>query len=329
MLEKKKIRTSLHISMRPRIVLVGVGRFGTHHLEVLLALHREKKILLSGVVSKSAISESALSSLSVNVYTKLSVELLKQIDAVDIVTPVSTHYALVKKCLPYADVLVEKPLAMTPTEGRMLEKMATRYKKILAVGHIFRFNDATKRLQSLLKGQTKNLYRVEGRFTGGSGEPAGDCGVVTSDMHIVDVFEYLFGMPKKIYCIGWTRIPHHRFEDQADIFLEYGKGLRGYVQLGWYKAPKERSVTLYLPRRKIYADLLSQTITIVEMGKKTKIIYCYRTQPLRMELLGFIHALGGGKGQYVPATTANKVLVIVQKAQESMRRKKPIYVEKA
>ena len=154
---------------------------------------------------------------------------------------------------------------MTPTEGRMLEKMATRYKKILAVGHIFRFNDATKRLQSLLKGQTKNLYRVEGRFTGGSGEPAGDCGVVTSDMHIVDVFEYLFGMPKKIYCIGWTRIPHHRFEDQADIFLEYGKGLRGYVQLGWYKAPKERGDAVSSPP-KIYADFFLNDNN-VEMGK--------------------------------------------------------------
>ena len=51
---------------------------------------------------------------------------LGNVDAVDIVTPSPTHAALVRRRLPHAHVLVEKPLAYTAAEARALGREARR-----------------------------------------------------------------------------------------------------------------------------------------------------------------------------------------------------------
>src|SRR3989344_6017868 len=98
--------------MKLRVLLIGVGRFGKVHLRVLQQLHRQGKLELVGAVVKSQKTKRDIeTAYHIPVSTTLSVSLLRQTDAVDIVTPIATHFSLIKKCLPHTHVFVEKPLA--------------------------------------------------------------------------------------------------------------------------------------------------------------------------------------------------------------------------
>lgn len=311
----------LATAMKPKVVLVGYGKFGKAHFEVLQKLDREKQIILSGVVTKS--QKPNLPG-HIQPYTKLTAGLLKTVDAVIIVTPITTHYTLVKKCLPYTNVFVEKPLAMTTSEGKRLIEEAKRHKKILAVGHIFRFNNAVAKLKKLLSSEKELPYYIEGNFTGGAGEPANDCGVVTSDMHLIDVLDdVLQEKPISVLCNGKTSIKDYAYEDQASVTLDYPGNIHAYLQLGWIKAEKIRSLRFYFSKKEIHVDLLKQIITIRAHGKREKIIHCYKKQPLRMELEGFIDAIITGKGNYISGVVANRIVEIIEKARESMKKNIP------
>lgn len=311
--------------MTPRILLVGYGKFGRAHFEVLQKLEQEGHIILTGVVTKS----QKIKTLPKNIptYTSITPLLLKSVDATMIVTPISTHYALTKKCLPYAHVFVEKPLAMTTLEGKKLIEEAKSNKKILAVGHIFRFNHSVTRLKKLISSEKEPPYYIEGKFIGGPGEPAKDCGVVTSDMHLIDVLDEVLNiMPTSVLCKGWTCIKGYAYEDRAYVMLDYPRNIHAYVRLGWIKTEKIRTLTFHFSEKEIYVDLLGQIITIRKYGKKEKIIHCYKKQPLRMELEGFITAIKTGNGNYVSGEVANRIVKIVEKSRESMKKKKVIAI---
>jgi len=70
-------------------------------------------------------------------------ELLKTVDAVDIVTPTITHFACAEEALKLGKhVFIEKPLTETLDEGRQLIALANEQNLRVQVGHVERFNPA-------------------------------------------------------------------------------------------------------------------------------------------------------------------------------------------
>src|SRR3989338_5392617 len=94
------------------ILLIGAGWFGKNHLRVWLELEKRKKINLVGAVEKSEkLRKELKKKYNFPVFANICPDMLKRIDAVDIVTTTSTHFKLAKKCLRYTNVFIEKPLA--------------------------------------------------------------------------------------------------------------------------------------------------------------------------------------------------------------------------
>lgn len=68
-------------------------------------------------------------------------QLLDKVDAVSIVTPTQTHYAIAKTCLEHGvHVLIEKPITTTVKEADELIALAKQHHCVLQVGHLERFN---------------------------------------------------------------------------------------------------------------------------------------------------------------------------------------------
>ena len=97
---------------KPKIVLVGVGKFGKNHLRLLKELEMEGLCTLHGVVDKrGAVLEKVKKSHGVRISTDLNDFLTNDVDAIDVVTPTDTHFAICHKCLETGKhVFVEKPL---------------------------------------------------------------------------------------------------------------------------------------------------------------------------------------------------------------------------
>src|SRR5438445_9587590 len=121
-----------------RILLIGIGRWGTNHLRVLQSLpiqlfvaERDAKRLDSSGISQSHRTSDAHS-------------LFPVIDAAVVVTPADTHFEMCRDLLEAGkDVFVEKPISLKSAHAKELNELAKRNGLILQVGHIFRFDPAS------------------------------------------------------------------------------------------------------------------------------------------------------------------------------------------
>ena len=309
---------------RPSILLIGAGGFGRNHLRGLLRLHKEKSVNLAGVVTSNRKIKKLLGGLKVEVYRNFQASLLRKVDAVDIVTPASTHYKIVKACLPHSHVLVEKPLTLNSREARELTALASRFKRILFVGHIFRYNNAVSALKKIIRPRLKELYYIEGKFTGG-GRPAKDCGVIFSDMHLQDILDYVLEKsPKMAYCRASTLLRNYTYEDNASILLGYGRKLTAFLKIGWAGEEKIRIMNFYFPKMSVGCDLLKQKIMIKKRGQGERKKAVRYQEPMLLEIKDFIHLIKGGGGVYPDGKAGSRAVVLCEKLLESARQNRPV-----
>lgn len=76
-----------------------------------------------------------------------------ELDAITIVTPVATHFAIAKAALAAGKhVLVEKPLAATVREAEELIELAEKHRRTLMVDHTFVYTGAVRKMKEILAG---------------------------------------------------------------------------------------------------------------------------------------------------------------------------------
>ncbi|MFD0716691.1 Gfo/Idh/MocA family protein [Paenibacillus sp. GCM10027626] len=123
-----------------RVGIVGVGRFGRLHLNVL------KQIPGCEVVAVADIDEALVNEVAAKFDIGLAFGDPKQlicsdeIDAVDIVSDESTHGPLAILALQHGKhVFIEKPIATSFAEAQEIERLAHERKRVVMVGNISRF----------------------------------------------------------------------------------------------------------------------------------------------------------------------------------------------
>jgi predicted dehydrogenase len=127
--------------------LIGLGHLGKIHLRCLLQV---KEIELIGIYDLDAALSAKLSAeFGVKAYESQE-ELINACDAIDIVSPTTTHFEIAIKALEAGKHLfVEKPVVNTPEEADILTALATQKGTIIQVGHVERFNPAYLALENV------------------------------------------------------------------------------------------------------------------------------------------------------------------------------------
>lgn len=129
--------------------VVGVGYAGRYHAEKYAA---SPKAALAGVADiDRGRAEEVGRQLEVFATTDYR-ELFGRIRCVSIAVPTRLHYEVSRDFLSAGiDVLVEKPMAATPEEGKELVALARQSGRVLQVGHLERFNPALRRLEGAIR----------------------------------------------------------------------------------------------------------------------------------------------------------------------------------
>lgn len=286
----------------PRVLLIGAGRFGIRHLETLQHLAKQNILALAGVVVRTGYSREQLQKkYALTIHTELSDEVLTTADAVDIVTPVNTHFELISRCLPKVHVLVEKPLAATLEDAHRVRSMAKRSAHTLMVGHIFRFHPVVTRLKKLLGEMGGQPISVEGVFTNPLSSDNGR-DVEMEMLHMYDIVDYLFQkevLAKQVE--GSARMRH--------ITLNYSGGMTALFSLGWTGSDKKRSLDLLFAHHRIICDLQNQKISFFENGYYLETIDCASdTSPLEKELRTFVEAICSHGLEYPDADVGVRIV---------------------
>lgn len=134
---------------RIRVAVVGAGEFGRNHVRVWSKLEGAE---LAGLVDTNAERANKVAAeFGAPVLASLDALLGARVDAVSVAVPTKEHASIGCRLLDAGiDVLVEKPMAASLAEADALIASATRFGRILQVGHVERFNPAVAAAQKVV-----------------------------------------------------------------------------------------------------------------------------------------------------------------------------------
>lgn len=328
--------------MKPKIVLVGVGKFGSNHLRVLKELENDGMCEVYGIIDKRIeVLESIRKNYDVATSTSLK-EFLEDADAVDIVTPTDTHFKICKQCLAAGKhVMVEKPLTTSYAEAKELVQMAAEKNKTLMAGHIFRYNPAVRKIKELIEhGDLGELYYMFGHYMGLK-DPRLDVGALFNyAVHHIDIYNYLLGKtPEQATCCIGHFLNRKNLEDLAILALRYQNGIMGIVEGSWLPPGKHRDLTIIGSEKSVTSNLLKQSLTIhnVCIERKDGILRAVNggslnikikfQEPLKLELKDFVECVKTGRKPLADGQAALDAIKVAEKALESARLKRSVKID--
>ncbi|MEW6008493.1 MAG: Gfo/Idh/MocA family oxidoreductase [Candidatus Omnitrophota bacterium] len=183
----------------------------------------------------------------------------KEIDAVAIATPAKSHYALARECLLAGKhILVEKPLALSSSEGADLLQLSEKYKKVLMVGHTFLYNPAIRELKKYIKSkeigdiyyifsQRLNLGQIRRDVNAMWNFAPHDISII---LHLIDE------IPIRVNAKGLSCL-HSDNEDIVFLNLDFKSGINAHIHISWLDPVKVRRMVVVGSKKMIVYDDIS------------------------------------------------------------------------
>jgi predicted dehydrogenase len=267
------------------------------------------------------------------------------IDAVAIVTPVSTHYGLARDALENGKhVFVEKPLTATATQAEALIELADRKGLLIMVDHTFLFNGSVRKIKELVDREALGpLYYYDSTRV--------NLGLFQHDVNVIwdlaphdlSIIDHLIRLePETIVASGGAHF--NRLTDVAYITLGFPGGVIAHVAVSWLSPVKVRT-TLVGGRRKmvVWNDLEpSEPVKVYDRGVEVgagrgihELLVSYRsgdmwaprvdqTEALQLETRYFLDCVASGATPFNDGRAGLRVVRMLEAADESLRRQQVI-----
>ena len=311
-----------------RIGVVGVGYLGQHHARVLTEI---PGVEMAGIFDEDeGRAREVASRLQVPVKKSLT-ELVRECDAVSIVTPTRTHTQIVEEVLSQSSVhiFLEKPIADSLENAEKILSLAREKNILLQVGHIERFNPG---LEAILEAKPKPAY-IEAQRLSSFGIRGTDVPVVVDLMiHDIDIILTLVNSPiQTIRVVGTPVITPHI--DIANAWIEFENGCLAQVLSSRVSLEKLRKFRVF-DREGRYFSLnfdtreLSEAKVTLNPGSLPHIDRGKRLfdaeEPLKKELKSFVSSVLSGTAPKVTGADAFEALKVALEvnrlAEESLKR---------
>jgi predicted dehydrogenase len=270
----------------------------------------------------------------------------RRIDAVAIVTPVSTHYDLAMQALKAGKhVLVEKPLAVTADQAAQLVDEAERRKLVLSVDHTFVYTGAVRKMRELVHtGGVGDIYYYDSvRVNLGLFQH--DVSVMWDlAVHDLAIMDYV--LPLKPIAVSATGMSHldGKPENIAFLTLFFENRLIAHLHVNWLAPVKVRRTLVGGSKKMIVYDDLepSEKIKVYDKGvtltnesaapgpqQRYRMLVDYRsgdmwaprldiTEALTTEARHFISCVEAGQPTMTDGQAGLRVVRILEAATESI-----------
>jgi UDP-N-acetylglucosamine 3-dehydrogenase len=311
------------------VLLVGLGRWGEKHLRVLTALGATVWVAdVSPTRLSRAREQGVAAERAVTDYRRA----LPCVDAVDIVTPADSHFAIASACLAAGrHCFIEKPLATSVEECRHIADAGEAAGRVVQVGHIFRFHPVTVALRgALADGRLGRVRYATGRFAGFK-RPRTDVGATHSDaIHYFDLFAHLFEHEATSVSALQRDFLARGLDDMSVTTVSYGD-IPVVIEANYFLPGTHRDCLIVGERGALAADYGSSTVRLyagqhvrrdgaweaVDTGKEE--LEVSGDEPLRVELAAFLEACAGRTASPVDARAGLRAVEVVAAAALSAR----------
>jgi predicted dehydrogenase len=242
-----------------RVGIAGAGVMGANHARVA---SRNRDVRVTHV-SDPDVARAATLATSVGATAVASLsEVAGELDVAIVATPTVSHVAVAEPLLRAGvAVLVEKPLAPTAHEARLLVEAAASSGVLLMVGHIERFNAAVRELHH----QRNGIVHFESsRISPYSGRIRDD--VVTDLLiHDLDLALMLLGeQVEDVSAVG--RTVRSDTLDLAAVLLRFAGGATAALSASRIGQQKIRQIQLTKPDSYVVADLVRMDVTVTRVA---------------------------------------------------------------
>jgi predicted dehydrogenase len=329
-----------------RIGVVGCGYWGSKHLRVLHGIPEVSSVVAIDSESDRLVSLSRVFS-GLPCFHDLD-SALDHVDGVVIATPPSTHVPLALKAIGAGkSVLIEKPLATSSSDARLLIKEAEG-KVTLMVGHTFEYNAAVTKLRELVSTDILGaVYYIDTARL--------NMGLYQSDVNVIwdlaphdlSIINYILGS-QPVSVEAWGAPHAHPFlEDVAYLRLHY-PNVTANVHVSWLDPCKVRRVTVVGSRQMaVYNDLAAEervrvydkaVVNAQDPETLQELPMTYRYGDIRSPFINFEEPLGVQDHHFVacmrdgerPRTDGENGLAVVralEAAEVSLREGRPVFLD--
>jgi predicted dehydrogenase len=255
------------------------------------------------------------------------------IHALFLATPAETHYALAKRALEAGkDVMVEKPLALTHSDGAELVQIAARNKRILMVGHVLEYHPAIVRLQQLVQegelGKVRYIY--SNRLS--LGKVRREENILWSFApHDIAVILRLMDsrLPFEVVACGGSYVQPN-IADVTVTNLLFDNGVRAHIFVSWLHPFKEQRLVVVGSKKMASFDDVSKKLVLYDQrvdlregepvpikGEGQDVPYP-ADEPLQLECRAFLEAVQTRRQPLTDGLSGLRVLRVLQAAQRSL-----------
>jgi len=295
-------------SRKVRFGVVGAGSFGKNHLRVLGAL---PDVDLTAVAEPDTERREAAAAQFGCVGVTTAGELVGLVDAAVVAAPTTQHAALALPLLEAGiDVLIEKPIASTVVEARRIVAAAERHGRVLAVGHLERFNPAVEALEAR---RPLPLFFEIHRMSVFSPRSLDVDVVLDLMIHDLEIVLALTGaMPEEIRAAG-IRILSKRV-DIANVRLTFANGCVANLTASRASTEQVRKLRVFAPDLYISVDYTKQQMVAVSIGEDRQIrfepVSIPKDEPLKRELAHFAECVRTRARPRVSGVEATRALEV-------------------
>jgi predicted dehydrogenase len=243
---------SLAMAKMVRIGVFGVGHLGKIHVKLLKEIPGYEIVGFFDPDDNNA--EKAITEYGIKRFDSAK-KLIEQSDAIDIVSPTTTHFAIAHDAIKkFKHIFIEKPLSTDLEEARQLVSLVDEARIKAMVGHVERFNPA---ILGLNKKTIKPLFIEVHRLA--QFNPRGtDVSVVLDLMiHDIDIILSLVkANVKKISASGVAILS--KSPDIANARIEFDNGCVANVTASRISIKNMRKMRIFQPGAYISMDFLAK-----------------------------------------------------------------------
>jgi predicted dehydrogenase len=325
---------------KPRVGVVGVGKFGKEHARILSTLRTCELSAIADVDKEQA--EKIGRNYNLPYFTDY--KKITKLDAVTIAVPTQLHFEIASFFVEKGiHVLVEKPMTKNTQEAERLVELAKKNKVKIQVGHIERFNPIWRDIRDKIKSP---IYYIECQRLSPFRYRSADIGVVLDIMlHDIDLVLSVVKSPvKKVDAIGGGFLFAN--EDIANARIEFEDGSVANLSASRISDKAVRKIRIFSDMGYVSADLLAREIKIYrakeellsgikdrrkislptesDLAKIPRNLYtieektcCNAQEPLYLELKSFIDAVTKDEK---PVVTGEDGLRVMKLAEEILKK---------
>ncbi|MGH9407501.1 MAG: Gfo/Idh/MocA family protein [Terriglobia bacterium] len=325
-----------------RIGIIGYGYWGPNVARNVSGLDRAELVAICDS-NPSALARAKRLYPSARAVTS-SHELLTapDIDAVAVITPVGSHYALAKAALLQGKhVFVEKPFTCNTDQGAELVELARQNELLIMVDHTFLFTGAVRKIRQLIgEGSLGSLYYYDSTRV--------NLGLFQHDVNVIwdlaphdlSIMDYLIdSRPEAVVATGETHL--NGVEDVAFITLYFPHNVIAHINVNWLSPVKVRTTLIGGEKKMlVWNDLeADEKVRVYDKGVQVKsrqgvyeLLVSYRsgdmwapkieqTEALKIELDYFLDCIFTKEVPFNDGVAGLRVVAMLQAAHDSMKQK--------